>query len=270
MKTKISITKLYFITLVLLSFLTISVVGYLSINKQYSHFHSKSEKIRKEYIEDQKHIVQHEVDRAFDYIESRRAKLNISEDELKEQVLEWFSKVRFPNRGNEHGILFVRSYKGVILMSSSTPELIGKNISDKADPDGIITHDQFMKAIKDPLGGYAEYSWYNPATKKVGRKLSFVRGIPEWQWYVGAGFWYDDINGVIGQVESKMQQNVNDSVVTIVLTMLIIFIFITIFSFILSRKIRKNFNIFTSFFNDAATQATKLDANNIVFSEFEK
>ncbi|MCK4980690.1 MAG: PAS domain S-box protein, partial [Candidatus Delongbacteria bacterium] len=270
MKNKISITKLYFLTLVLLSFLTISVAGYLSISKQYSNFNKKSEKTRREYIEDQKHIVKHEVDRALDYIESRKAKLKTSEEELKKEVLGFFSKIRFPNRGNERGILFVRSYEGVVLMCSSIPELIGKNISDKADPDGIITHDQFMKVINDPTGGFAEYSWYNPFTKKVGQKLSYVRGIPEWHWYVGASIWYDDINNVIGQMESRMQQSVNDSVVTIVLTLLGVFVFITIFSFMLSRKIRNNFNVFSTFFNRAAEKSAKIDVNNILFSEFEK
>ncbi len=270
MKKKRSITSSYFFIIIAISYITVVILGSIAIRKQYSDFHKENIKLKKEYIEDQKIIIKLEIDEAWEYIEWRRKTAKISEKDLQNEVLEWFSKIRFPNRGDELGILFVRSYEGILLMSLSAPNLIGENISNKLDSDSINTHDLFLSAINDPKGGYAEYSWFNPTTETIGNKISFVKGIPEWQWYIGAGFWLNDINSVIEQEKLVMKRTVRSYVRIIILSMLILLIFIYISSSYLSRKMKDSFAIFSSFFNSAAIDSTKIDINKIEFSEFEK
>ena len=270
MKKKRSITKLFLTMLLIIAYLPIVILGIIAIQKHYSDFNKESIKLRKEYMEAQEAIVKKEVEMAIEYIEWKRANSKLSEEELQKEILEWLSKIRFQNRGNEEGILFVRSYKGIHLMSSSTPQLIGKDLSKMIDPEGVNNHDLYMRTIQNPEGGYAEYSWYNPAEKQVGRKKSFVKGFPEWQWCIGAGFWFDDINSVIEQKRLEMQGNVKNYVMVIGITMLILFIISYINLRFLSRKIEKGFESFTSFFVKASTQSAKIDPKEMQFSEFEK
>ncbi len=269
MKTKRSISKTFMIIMIVMAYFPVVILGGIAIQKQYSAFDKESRQLKEEYIEAQEIIVKHEVEKAMKDIQYRRQNTRLPEKKLKKKILKWLSEIRFPNRGNEPGILFVRSYKGIRLMSVSTPELIGKDTSKITDPNGINTHEQFMKTIKNPGGGYVEYSWYNPVVKKVTPKRTFIKGIPDWEWYIGAGFWFDDINSVIEQKRLELKSTVKNYVVAIVLTMLILFMFTYMILRYLSGKIEESFDGFSSFFKEAATQSAEIDLKKLHFSEFE-
>ncbi|MCD6486247.1 MAG: PAS domain S-box protein [Syntrophobacterales bacterium] len=269
MKTKRSISRTFMIIMIVIAYFPVVILGGVAIQRQYSDFDKESRQLKEKYIEAQEIIVKHEVEKVIEDIQYRRQNTRLTEKELKKKILKWLSTIRFPNRGNEPGILFVRSYNGTLLMSVSTPELIGKDISKITDPNGINTHEQFMKTIKNPEGGYADYSWHKPTTKKVAPKRTFTKGIPDWKWYIGAGFWFDDINSVIEQKRLKLKSTVKGYVVTIVLTMLILFMFIYMILRYLSGKIEKSFDGFSSFFKEAATQSVEVDLKKLHFSEFE-
>ncbi|MEA1970573.1 MAG: cache domain-containing protein, partial [Thermodesulfobacteriota bacterium] len=199
MKTRKSIIKTFMIIMIVMAYFPVVILGGVAIQRQYSAFDKESQQLREKYISAQEIIVKHEVEKAIKDIQYRRQNTRLSEKELKKKILKWLSTIRFPNRGNDPGIFFVRSYKGIRLMGVSAPELIGKDTSKMTDPNGINTHEQFMRTIKNPEGGYVEYSWYNPFVKKVAPKKTFIKGIPDWKWYIGTGFWFDDINSVIDQ-----------------------------------------------------------------------
>ena len=62
----------------------------------------------------------------------------------------------------------------VTLAHAANPGLIGKDLYDLKDPNGK----QFMvamaeKAMKEK-GGWTDYKWSNPVTKKVGNKSSYA------------------------------------------------------------------------------------------------
>jgi len=254
---------------IVMAYFPVVILGGVAIQRQYSDFDKESRQLKEEYIEAQEIIVKHEVEKAIKDIQYRRQNTRLPEKELKEKILKWLSTIRFPNRGNEPGILFVRSYNGTLLMSVSTPELIGENLSKMTDPDDINTHKQFMRTIKNSEGEYVEYSWHNPVVKEVAPKRTFTKGIPDWKWYIGAGFWFDDINSVIEQKRLELKNTVKDYVVAIVLTMLILFMFTYMILRYLSGKIEKSFDGFSSFFKEAATQSAEVDLKRLHFSEFE-
>ncbi|MDA3895715.1 MAG: ATP-binding protein [Desulfobacteraceae bacterium] len=270
MPSKKNISQLYRIIIIVIACLPILVLGSISIHRQYSDFLKESKEVKKEYVAAQERIVRLEVQNALAYIQWRRETANVSESDLQKEVLEWLSMERFSNRGREDGILFARSFQGKLLMSVSTPEMVGKNISAMKAPDGIITHDLFMRAIRNPNGGYAQYSWYNPVEKKVGRKKSFIAAVPDWQWYIGAGFWYDDINTVIAQKRSALKGKVQDYAAVMILSMFFLFVVVFLISRSLSEKMEKSFEGVSEFFKKAVTQTVKIDPKDMHFAEFEE
>jgi len=268
MRKRQSLSKSYLLTLVIMTDIIIVVFGVTMVLSQLWRFRHESKVLTREYIQAQEHIVKHEVQRAIDYLHWSRVNAHGTETEVQQAVLDWFSRIRFHNRGNEPGILFVRSFAGEQLMSVSRPDLVGRNIAGQLDPNGINTHDQFMGAVANPQGGYADYAWFNPVTGKVQPKRTFVRGVPEWGWYVGAGFWFDDINTVIGQKKQALFTMIRQFITVIAIALAATFGIVYLVSRYFTNKMRTDLGSFSSFFKRAADRAVTIDPEQAHFQEF--
>lgn len=78
--------------------------------------------------------------------------------------------------------LYVFAYS----MEGANEKLIGKNLIEVKDPNGkpLI---QELRATAQKGGGWVEYDWPHPQTKKVESKVSFVRKMGNYEGFVGAG-----------------------------------------------------------------------------------
>ena len=59
------------------------------------------------------------------------------------------------------------------LAHGANPKLVGKNVAELKDADGKL----FMQAMRDTAkkgGGWVDYKWSNPTTKKVQAKTSYI------------------------------------------------------------------------------------------------
>ena len=268
MRKRQRLGRSYLITLIVMTDIAIVVFGFSLILSQYWNFKLESKELTREYIQAQEAIVKHEVLRAVDYLQWRRANTEDSEPAVQKEVLEWFSRVRFQNRGKEPGILFVRSFDGRILMSVSRPDLIGRDISKQVDPNGINTHEQFMTVINKTDGGYADYAWYNPMTKEVQPKRTFVIGIPDWGWYIGAGFWFDDINAVISEKKQALFAMIRHFIMVMMVVLLASFALVYVASRYFANKLRADLEACSFFLNRAADQSVKNDTDQTHYQEF--
>lgn len=70
--------------------------------------------------------------------------------------------------------IFVVDFKGGMLAHGANQKLIGKNMIDLKDSDGVPFIQEFIKVGKQGHG-WVEYKWTNPATKKVEPKIAFVQ-----------------------------------------------------------------------------------------------
>jgi len=268
MRKRQSLSRSYLITLIVMTDIAIVVFGMSFILSNLWSFKRETRELTREYIQAQETIVKHEIGRAIDYLHWRRTIAQGPEADAQQDVLEWFSKVRFQNRGKEPGILFVRSFDGELLMSVSRPDLVGQNVAKKLDPNGINIHDQFLRVIANPQGGYADYSWFNPAIKEVRPKRTFVIGVPEWRWYVGAGFWFDDINAVISQKKQALYSMVRHYMTVIAILLLATFIIVYLASRYFANRIQTDLEAFSSFFKKASEGSVTIDPEQTHFQEF--
>lgn len=248
--------------------LPIIILGGIFVFGDYYFFRQDRMKIRETYVMEQEEIFRNEVNKAVNYINWISKRHDINRDEQKKEILMWFSRIRFSNKGRLPGFLFVRSYDGVQLMSISRPDLIGKDISLYTDPDGINTHELMMKIIKRPEGGFADYSWFNPATRTIDPKRSFVRGIPEFEWYVGAGFWFGDINRVIFQKKAELANTIKNQITTVALLLVAMFLMQYLVYRVMIRKISSGFSSFMDFFRSATTRSAHIAEEVLYYSEF--
>jgi cytochrome c len=84
--------------------------------------------------------------------------------------------------------LYVFAYKtdGTNVAHGANERLIGKNLIDLKDPDGkpLI---QLLRDTAAKGGGWVDYEWPHPQTKKVESKTSFARRFANFDGFVGVG-----------------------------------------------------------------------------------
>jgi len=265
---KKSLVDVIMVNMLVMISLPLVLLGAIVVFGEYYFFRQERETIKIEYIQEQEAIFKHEVEKAIDYIRWTRKQHEAPGGEQESEMLSWISRIRFHNKGRLPGFMFVRTFDGIQLVSISRPELIGRDISLLTDPDGVNSHQLFLKVVKKPDGGFIDYSWFNPSTRKVELQRSFAKSVPELGWYVGSGFWLGDIKRVIFEKQLAFRSKIKKQVSTISLLLSAMFLLQYLVYRVMMRKIRGNFHQFVEFFNTSTSAAKMMGTKNLTYSEF--
>jgi diguanylate cyclase (GGDEF)-like protein/PAS domain S-box-containing protein len=267
---KKSLIDVFMMSMLAMISLPIILLGGIVLFGDYYFFRHEKETIKIDYIREQEAIFKHEVEKAIDYIRWTRKQKKVLDKDLETEMLNWLSRIRFHNKGQLPGFLFVRTFDGIQLMSISRPDLIGKDVSLLTDPDGINSHQFIMKRIKKSDGGFSDFAWFNPTTRKVESQRTFAKSVPELGWYVGAGFWLGDIKREIFKKQLEFRSKVTKQVSRMSLLLSAMFLLQYLVYRVMMRKIRGNFHQFVDFFNTSAASSVQMDSGALSYSEFDR
>ncbi len=184
--------------------------------------------------------------------------------EIQQDVIDWLSSYRF---GNE-GYIFVNTYDGDAIITDGKKAEKKRNLWNLEDPNGIKVIQEERRAIKNPEGDFIYYSWKKLTSDEIGQKISFVKGVPEWKWMVGAGVYLEEINEVLLTKRETLKASIKKDVLFITLWLSVLLIFICIFALFLSRKTKATIDSFVQFFKKASHENVLIDESKINFSEF--
>jgi cytochrome c len=84
--------------------------------------------------------------------------------------------------------IFVVDYEGVTLAHGGNAKLVGKNMKDLKDADGKLFMQDMIQKAKGG-GGWVDYKWTNPTTKKVQEKSTLVQAIEGANAFLGCGIY---------------------------------------------------------------------------------
>ena len=92
------------------------------------------------------------------------------------------------NKNWQKNDLYVFAYTmdGVNVAHGANAKLIGKNLIEMRDPEGKL----LIKELRDTAargGGWVEYEWPHPQTKKVESKVSYVKMMISFRGFIGVG-----------------------------------------------------------------------------------
>lgn len=87
--------------------------------------------------------------------------------------------------------IFAYDFQGEVLAHGANQKLIGKNLMDMKDPDGLYVIRGLIDEAKKGEGWF-KYKWTHPQTKKVEGKEAFVKKIDDTLW-IGSGI-YRELN----------------------------------------------------------------------------
>ena len=192
------------------------------------------------------------------------------EREIEQRLLKKISEIRF----FREGYIFINRFNGDALISNGIVFSGKKKLWEEFDsnPEEIKSiFSKELKAAKKPDGDYIFYNFQkltNP--KKISSKVSFIYGIPELEWIVGAGVYLADMEKDI----LKMQRQLHDSIKRQVFIFTIISLFLLILFLYIRHKFNKrvisDISIFLSSISKAIIKGELINRQDIEFVELDK
>ncbi|PLY09172.1 MAG: histidine kinase [Arcobacter sp.] len=164
------------------------------------------------------------------------------EEGIKEKALSYIKTLKYLN----NNYIFVLDYDGTYL-NHIKKEVIGTNgIKPRGTPDVKNSFDVVSKAIniaKNQGEGYLSYIQNNkPTSGKPTTKTSFVKGIQNWEWFIGQGFYEDDYEIALEEkrviLEEKFKTYVKNIFIISILLMIILLFVSKYVSMILQKKFK--------------------------------
>ncbi|MFH1983147.1 MAG: cache domain-containing protein [Pseudomonadota bacterium] len=188
------------------------------------------------------------------------AYLDDFEATIKAEVLSYLGTIRF----GKDGYVFIAQWDGLDLTGPAK----GRNMLGVTDPDGVKIVQELIALAKSG-GGYLKYVMPRFKGKKPDPKLSYVQGIKDWQWYVGAGIYIDDIEMAIAAKHAEMTREMVKSVIQIAAVLLGLTLLTVFWARQTARNVRISFDRFTTFFDKGARESAVIDPGGMRYEEFE-
>lgn len=203
----------------------------------------------------------------FDWIIGTGLYVEDVEAQIKSELLNEISRVRF----GEEGYIFVNRMDGDALVSNGQRFSGDKKLWQLFDKNPEAMLDIFQKeyqAAQKPEGDYIYYTFQkltDSATESP--KTSFIYGLPDWNWLIGAGVYLDDVEAVVGELHTALTQDLQREIgVTILIAAFALLAFLSVFQLI-SRRYINDFNLFLKFFEQAATDDKEIDCDQVRYAD---
>jgi signal transduction histidine kinase len=177
------------------------------------------------------------------------------EESIKKDALKYIKSLKYFN----NNYIFVLDYDGRYL-SHIKKEIIGKDAIKAED----VKNSQWVikKAIdiaKNEGSGFLSYvQSQNPNSMRPSYKISYVRGVDNWNWLIGQGFYEDDYKAKLKEKKEELSQKFNlyiKNIITLSLVLMIVLLIISIYiSKILQKKFDKYKNEIKEYLNERTQQ----------------
>ncbi|MBN2332221.1 MAG: cache domain-containing protein [Deltaproteobacteria bacterium] len=198
------------------------------------------------------------------------------EESIQKQVADYLNIHRF-GVDNQNYVFVIKLLTiaggknfGIMYANASRPDLVGKPISDDyPDAKGKLFRQEFLQGLRDKGECYVTY-WYKTIdSEKPLPKTSFFKLDQKANLIVAAGAYHPDMEKIIAGKRQELAAMVKQDIVRISLILTAIFLTLMTIAHLITRKIRQEFAVFTSFFSRAASKDEKIANQNLSLLEFE-
>ena len=101
-----------------------------------------------------------------------------------------------------------------MLINNNRPDLVGSKLSDDyRDAKGKEFRKEFLNGIRESAEAYVVY-WYKKPGEDggVGRKLSYFKLYPEWNWVFARGIYFDRLDAVLNEKKQEISRKVKNDI----------------------------------------------------------
>lgn len=161
------------------------------------------------------------------------------EAQLQKELLEKIQKIRY----GKNGYIFIGNYDGISL-SHINKEIIGTSIVHFKDSNGFMLVQEIIKLAKRG-GGYLTYGGtIMPSTGKINHKISYVKGLNDWNWAIGTGAYIEELEDLIDKKRTILKEKNKEQISEIVFMSIVMFIIIFILSLFFAKNIQNRFKAY--------------------------
>ena len=157
------------------------------------------------------------------------------EEDVKKEVLEYISRIT----QNEKDYFFILNYDKTTLYHV-IKELIGL-------PAQNVTNIETKKAFDDMVSiaksgeGFLTYNHKYGNSAEFSTKTSYIKGLDNWQWVIGKGFYQDDIQQLLIEEGKQLDKDYQRKIFNIFGIVFILTIVLLIVSMYISKILEKKF-----------------------------
>ncbi|GAA0370590.1 methyl-accepting chemotaxis protein [Bowmanella denitrificans] len=155
-----------------------------------------------------------------------------------EQVKAILRKLRY-DHGNNY--FFVYDTRGVQVVSADNPEREGKNFYDSRSPDGRNLVREYIEAARKG-GDYIEYNWPKAGQSQPSPKLAKAIKFPGQDWVIATGFYIDDLDRTLAELEAKLRAQSRNSMISILILAALLLAAALVLGALLARSIIQPLN----------------------------
>mgnify|MGYP000247634890 CR=1 FL=1 len=143
-----------------------------------------------ESLNARKQQVKEQVENAYSLIQYYHDQVSvIGEEAAKEQALKAVAALRY----GSGGYFWINDYQHTLLMHPLKPQLNGSDVTNKTDASGNHHWQAMVTTVKQQGEGFVEYTYKGPQVDTPEEKVSYVKGLKDWNWIVGSGVFYTDV-----------------------------------------------------------------------------
>ncbi|GAB6390547.1 cache domain-containing protein [Stutzerimonas marianensis] len=134
----------------------------------------------------------------------------LDDEETRGKVLATLGRFSF----GSDGYFFVYDRSGRNLMHPRQRELVGKDLWNMTDPNGLPVIQALMRSAESGRG-FQRYAWQKPSTGQFAEKLAYVVMLDRWGWMLGTGIYLEDVDEAILQVREEVASGIHTTMLAI-------------------------------------------------------
>ncbi len=130
-----------------------------------------------------------------------------------------------------------------MVINGNRPDLVGKKISDNyLDAMGKPFRKEFLKGIREEGESFVVY-WYKKSDGSgIGRKLSYFKLYPEWNWILARGIYFDRLDKIIATKKKELSKKVRNDILLLCLIFLVALIVALFVAYKFSKGLQNIFD----------------------------
>lgn len=260
---------------ILISLIITSVV-FLTLSGGYNIFHLfqmnnvETSSIKNILFDDYDKTIKNEVETAvyvlntyYNQYKSGKMTENEAQTEAKNAV----KALRY----NGSGYFWIDRPDGILIAHAITPEQEGTNRINIKDPNGVELIKNIINAAESKdNAGYTNYMWAKPqdaGTRRLSPKRAYSKLFKPWNWIVSTGNYVDDLNKIVADKSTKLNNELKIQLATTVGFMVLSLIVIVIIARLLSKRISDPINELVNAFKKDENGQTRIQEITITSND---
>ena len=138
-----------------------------------------------------------------------------NDEEAKARAAEILRSIRFDGEN----YIFVYEYDGTNVVLPHARDKEGTNLMGLQDANGKYLVRGLIETAQEG-GGFYQYTWPHPETRKDEAKYSYAVPLEKWGWMLGAGVYAVDVEEAMAGARATASNNLRDSIISSLLTAL--------------------------------------------------